>query len=42
MIEVHPNPSKAWSDGAQSLTFQRFGNLMKELRTVAGAVGREI
>ncbi|MCY3904725.1 MAG: 3-deoxy-7-phosphoheptulonate synthase [Caldilineaceae bacterium] len=42
MIEVHPNPSKAWSDGAQSLTFQRFGNLMKELRTVASAVGREI
>jgi len=42
MIEVHPNPSKAWSDGAQSLTFQRFGNLMKELRTVAVAIGRDI
>ena len=41
MIEVHPNPSKAWSDGAQSLTFERFGSLMQELRLIAGAVGRE-
>ena len=42
MIEVHPNPSKAWSDGAQSLTFERFGSLMKELRDVASAVGRNL
>ena len=42
MIEVHPNPSKAWSDGAQSLTFERFGSLMQELRLIAGAVGREL
>jgi len=42
MIEVHPNPSKAWSDGAQSLTFKRFGQLMQELRAIATAVGRTI
>ena len=32
----------AWSDGAQSLTPQRFAKLMEELRLVAQAVGREI
>lgn len=42
MVEVHPNPARAWSDGAQSLTFQRFAKLMEELRLVAQAVGREI
>lgn len=42
MIEVHPNPSKAWSDGAQSLTLERFGALMKELQSIAGAVGRTL
>jgi 3-deoxy-7-phosphoheptulonate synthase len=42
MIEVHPNPSKAWSDGAQSLTFKRFDSLMKELRLIASAVGRQL
>jgi 3-deoxy-7-phosphoheptulonate synthase len=42
MLEVHPNPARAWSDGAQSLTFQRFARLMEELRLIAQAVGREI
>ena len=42
MLEVHPDPSHAWSDGAQSLTPQRFAKLMEELRLVAQAVGREI
>lgn len=42
MIEVHPNPSKAWSDGAQSLTFERFGSLMKDLKDIANAVGRKL
>ncbi len=40
MIEVHPQPTKAWSDGAQSLTFEAFGKLMKEVGTIAKAVGR--
>lgn len=42
MIEVHPDPSKAWSDGAQSLTFEHFGVLMKELKSIANAVGRKL
>jgi len=42
MLEVHPDPARAWSDGAQSLTFERFAKLMEELRLVAQAVGREI
>ncbi len=42
MIEVHPDPAKAWSDGAQSLTPDHFAKLMKELRLVAEAVGRTI
>jgi 3-deoxy-7-phosphoheptulonate synthase len=42
MVEVHPNPARAWSDGAQSLTPERFQQLMSQLRLVAEAVGREI
>ena len=42
MIEVHPDPAKAWSDGAQSLTPDHFVKLMKELLLVAEAVGRTI
>lgn len=42
IVEVHPCPEKALSDGAQSLTFDLFGKLMKELKSVAHAVGREI
>jgi 3-deoxy-7-phosphoheptulonate synthase len=42
MIEVHPDPSHAMSDGAQSLTPERFRKLMEELRLVAQAVGREM
>lgn len=42
MVEVHPNPSQAWSDGAQSLTLERFAKMMQELRPVAEAVGRSL
>lgn len=42
MIEVHPDPSKAWSDGAQSLTFEHFSTLMQELESIANAVGRKL
>lgn len=31
MVEVHPNPEVAWSDGAQSLTFDEFESMMKDL-----------
>jgi 3-deoxy-7-phosphoheptulonate synthase len=40
LIEVHPHPQRALSDGAQSLKPERFAQLMKELRRVAEAVGR--
>ncbi|MEJ7847126.1 MAG: 3-deoxy-7-phosphoheptulonate synthase [Pyrinomonadaceae bacterium] len=32
IVEVHPQPEKAWSDGEQSLTFQNFADLMASLR----------
>lgn len=42
LIEVHPNPEKAWSDGAQTLNFDAFDNLMNGLRPIAEAVGRRM
>jgi 3-deoxy-7-phosphoheptulonate synthase len=42
IIEVHPHPSRALSDGAQSLRPETFSRLMAELRAVAQAVGREL
>ncbi len=42
MIEVHPNPEVALSDGPQSLLPEKFAKLMKELRKVAQAVGRSL
>lgn len=42
MVEVHPDPARAWSDGAQSLTPNRFCELMVQMRQVAQAVGRSI
>jgi 3-deoxy-7-phosphoheptulonate synthase len=42
LIEVHPRPEEAWSDGEQSLSLEQFGAMMPELRSVAHAVGREI
>lgn len=40
MIEVHPNPAKALSDGPQSLTPERFDRLMQELAVIGKVVGR--
>lgn len=42
MIEVHPNPEDAVSDGDQSLLPKKFEKLMKELSLVAKAVGRKL
>ena len=42
MIEVHNDPEKALSDGAQSLYPAQFEQLIKELRMIAPAVGRTI
>ncbi|MBN1994830.1 MAG: 3-deoxy-7-phosphoheptulonate synthase [Anaerolineae bacterium] len=42
IIEVHPNPAEALSDGEQSLKPHRFAELMAEVKRVAEAVGRTI
>jgi 3-deoxy-7-phosphoheptulonate synthase len=41
LIEVHPNPAEAWSDGAQQLTLDGFRKLMEELKPFIAAAGRE-
>jgi len=40
MIEVHPNPAKALSDGPQSLTLERYEKLIQEMAVIGQAVGR--
>jgi 3-deoxy-7-phosphoheptulonate synthase len=42
LIEVHPDPDRALSDGAQSLRPEQFEELMQQLRMIAPAVGRTI
>jgi 3-deoxy-7-phosphoheptulonate synthase len=38
IIEVHPEPSQAWSDGRQSLTYDNFKSMMERVKMVAAAV----
>jgi 3-deoxy-7-phosphoheptulonate synthase len=42
MIEMHPEPDRALSDGAQSLYPDQFTQLVGELRAVASAIGRSV
>jgi 3-deoxy-7-phosphoheptulonate synthase len=42
IVEVHPNPAAAFSDGPQSLTLPSFAELMERLAPVAAAVGRTL
>ena len=42
IIEVHPSPDHALSDGFQSLTFENFAALMTQVTAVAGAIGRAV
>lgn len=42
ILEVHPDPERAMSDGYQSLNFQQFADIMARCRRVAAAVDREI
>ena len=42
ILEVHPKPEEALSDGPQSLLPEQFARLMGELRAVALAVGRTV
>ena len=41
LIEVHPTPAEAWSDGAQQLPLDGFAKLMEELKPFIAAAGRE-
>ncbi|MDP9178520.1 MAG: 3-deoxy-7-phosphoheptulonate synthase, partial [Gemmatimonadota bacterium] len=42
LVEMHPNPDRALSDGAQSLHPEQFAELVEELRAVAVAIGRRV
>ena len=42
IIEVHPDPDHAFSDGAQSLFPDQFNRLMDEVRIIAPAIGRSV
>jgi 3-deoxy-7-phosphoheptulonate synthase len=42
IVEVHPRPDKALSDGQQSLTPTEFAELMRQVGVIAGAVGRTL
>lgn len=42
MIEVHPDPDRALSDGAQSLRPDQFTQLMREVRSIAEVIGRRL
>jgi len=41
LIEVHPNPAEAWSDGVQQVTLEGFAKLMDEVKPFIAAAGRE-
>ena len=40
IVEVHPHPEEAWSDGAQSLKPEKFADLVKQARRIAAGVDR--
>jgi 3-deoxy-7-phosphoheptulonate synthase len=42
LVEIHPEPEKAWSDGAQTLDFDQFDALLASLKRLADVLGREI
>jgi len=42
IVEVHPDPPHAMSDGAQSLYPEQFGEMMTQIRVIARAIGRDV
>lgn len=42
IVEMHPEPSEALSDGPQSLKPEKYEELMKDLQTIASSVGRKL
>ncbi|QQE76796.1 3-deoxy-7-phosphoheptulonate synthase [Alicyclobacillus sp. SO9] len=41
IVEIHPNPTEAWSDGAQSLTLPGFDKMLREVQQIAAALHSE-
>ena len=42
MVEVHPDPARALSDGPQALTFPMFEQMMREVRGIAAVMGQSL
>jgi 3-deoxy-7-phosphoheptulonate synthase len=42
LVEVHPNPDRALSDGAQSLFPEQFSRMMTEVRAISEVIGRRV
>ena len=42
MVEIHPNPAKAFSDADQTLSFEQFSEMMQSLKQLAPIVGRKL
>jgi 3-deoxy-7-phosphoheptulonate synthase len=42
IVEVHPDPPRAMSDGAQSLYPDQFAEMMDQIRVIARAIGRDV
>jgi 3-deoxy-7-phosphoheptulonate synthase len=42
IVEVHPEPEQAWSDGRQTMTFDAFATMVQEVSRVPQAVGRSV
>jgi 3-deoxy-7-phosphoheptulonate synthase len=42
LLEIHPDPDRALSDGAQSMRPEQFEELMRQLQAIALAVGRTL
>jgi len=40
LVEVHPDPDHAVSDGAQTLRPEQFSEMMRQTRAIAAAIGR--
>jgi 3-deoxy-7-phosphoheptulonate synthase len=42
LVEVHPNPERALSDGGQSLFPEQFDRMMREVTAIAEVIGRGV
>src|SRR5690606_41083788 len=42
LVEMHPNPERAMSDGAQSLFPEQFDRMMREVTAIAEVIGRTV